>query len=196
VMMYVRYPLSLRQVEDLLSERDIDICHETVRLVEPVRPDVRRGDPETARSKPFVFSLALAPGRGLREDQWRNALPLAGCRSRRRSAGILCHQTSRPQGCLGFSEESVEALRFTKGDRHRPSSIISGCDGSIVKCKVPGNRSMAKQPRGKFSPAFSTKRICNATLSPREDPSEICLRIFRSLQSLQPRKTSHLTRRL
>ena len=32
VMMYVRYPLSLRQVEDLLHERGIDICHETVRF--------------------------------------------------------------------------------------------------------------------------------------------------------------------
>src|ERR1022692_4188402 len=32
VMMYVRYPLSLRNVEDLLFERCIDICHETVRL--------------------------------------------------------------------------------------------------------------------------------------------------------------------
>ena len=31
-MMYVRFPLSLRQVEDLLSERGIDICHETVRF--------------------------------------------------------------------------------------------------------------------------------------------------------------------
>ena len=31
VMMYVRFSLSLRQVEDLLSERGIDICHETVR---------------------------------------------------------------------------------------------------------------------------------------------------------------------
>ena len=29
VMMYVRYPLSLRNVEDLLFERGIDICHET-----------------------------------------------------------------------------------------------------------------------------------------------------------------------
>jgi putative transposase len=29
--MYVRYPLSLRNVEDLLFERGIDICHETVR---------------------------------------------------------------------------------------------------------------------------------------------------------------------
>ncbi|MBT6202314.1 MAG: IS6 family transposase, partial [Rhodospirillaceae bacterium] len=32
VMMYIRYPLSLRQVEDLLSERGIDICDETVRF--------------------------------------------------------------------------------------------------------------------------------------------------------------------
>ena len=32
VMMYVRFPLSLRNVEDLLHERGIDICHESVRL--------------------------------------------------------------------------------------------------------------------------------------------------------------------
>ena len=32
VLMYVKYPLSLRNVEDLLHERGIDISHETVRL--------------------------------------------------------------------------------------------------------------------------------------------------------------------
>ena len=32
VMMSVRYPLSLRQVEDLLFERGIDVSHETVRF--------------------------------------------------------------------------------------------------------------------------------------------------------------------
>ena len=32
VMMYVRFPLSLRNIEDLLHERGIDICHESVRL--------------------------------------------------------------------------------------------------------------------------------------------------------------------
>ena len=31
VMMYIRFPLSLREVEDMLHERGIDICHETVR---------------------------------------------------------------------------------------------------------------------------------------------------------------------
>ncbi|WP_112324375.1 IS6 family transposase [Oceanibium sediminis] len=32
VMMYVRFPLSLRNVEDLLHERGIDISHETIRF--------------------------------------------------------------------------------------------------------------------------------------------------------------------
>ncbi len=30
--MYLRFPLSLRQVEDLLFERGIDVCHETIRF--------------------------------------------------------------------------------------------------------------------------------------------------------------------
>jgi len=32
VMLYIRFPLSLRNVEDLLFERGYDLCHETVRL--------------------------------------------------------------------------------------------------------------------------------------------------------------------
>ena len=32
VMLYVRFPLSLRNVEDLLRERGIEISHETVRF--------------------------------------------------------------------------------------------------------------------------------------------------------------------
>jgi len=31
-MMYVRYPLSLRNVENLLAERGIEIGHETIRF--------------------------------------------------------------------------------------------------------------------------------------------------------------------
>jgi putative transposase len=32
VLLYLRFPLSPRNVEDLLFERGIDVCHETVRL--------------------------------------------------------------------------------------------------------------------------------------------------------------------
>jgi putative transposase len=42
VMLYVRYPLSLRNVEDLLHERGIEISHETVwfwwHRVSPTQP--------------------------------------------------------------------------------------------------------------------------------------------------------------
>jgi putative transposase len=31
VMLYIRFPLSLRNVEDLLHERGIDVSHEAVR---------------------------------------------------------------------------------------------------------------------------------------------------------------------
>ena len=48
VMMYVRYPLSLQNVEDLLRERGIDITHETVRFwwnrfVAIFAAEIRRG---------------------------------------------------------------------------------------------------------------------------------------------------------
>jgi putative transposase len=43
VLMYVKYPLSLSNVEDLLHERGIDICHETVRLPSPA-PTAPGGD--------------------------------------------------------------------------------------------------------------------------------------------------------
>ena len=47
VMLYVRFPLSWRNVEDLLFERGIDVCHETVRLWwnrfgPPFAADIRR----------------------------------------------------------------------------------------------------------------------------------------------------------
>src|SRR3984885_8490930 len=46
VMMYVRSPLSLRNVEDLLAERHQP--RDRPVPVEPVRPDVRRRDPKEA----------------------------------------------------------------------------------------------------------------------------------------------------
>ena len=54
VMMYIRYPLSLRQVEDLLFERGHRyLPRDGAVLVEPVRSDVCRGDQEAARSSAF-----------------------------------------------------------------------------------------------------------------------------------------------
>ena len=70
VMMYVRFPLSLRNVEDLLHERGIEISHETVRFwwnrfgpIFAAEIRKKRGQPDAR-----IFKLAMAVGRGVRED--------------------------------------------------------------------------------------------------------------------------------
>ena len=82
VMMYVRYPLSLRNVEDLLAERGIDISHETARFWwNRLGPDIRRRDPKEAdRADASLSSMALAFGRGDCEGQWQ-ALFISGAPS-------------------------------------------------------------------------------------------------------------------
>ena len=62
VMMYVRFPLSLRQVEDLLAERGIDICHETVRLWWNRFGPMFAGEKEAGPGHAPVHPLALASG--------------------------------------------------------------------------------------------------------------------------------------
>ena len=55
VKMYVRFPLSLRNVEDLLHERGVNICpRDGAVLVAQVRADVRRGDPQEAHSRDAI----------------------------------------------------------------------------------------------------------------------------------------------
>lgn len=47
--------------------------------MEPLWPSVRLRDPEKVGSTaPRFFTMTVAPGRGVREDQWRAALSLAG----------------------------------------------------------------------------------------------------------------------
>jgi transposase-like protein len=61
----VRFPLSLRRVEDLLFERGIDICHETVRLWwNRFGPLLAGGGHKAAACEPHARlpSLAVAPG--------------------------------------------------------------------------------------------------------------------------------------
>jgi hypothetical protein len=66
VMMYVRYPLSLRNVEDLLAERGIDISHETIRCHSAWGPNAdRRGNflnclrEEGQTQKPIHSGIAI-----------------------------------------------------------------------------------------------------------------------------------------
>jgi putative transposase len=57
VMMYVRYPLSLRNVEDLLAERGIDISHETVRFWRNRFGSIRRDPKKASRAVARLSSV-------------------------------------------------------------------------------------------------------------------------------------------
>ena len=68
VMMYIRFPLSVRNVEDLLHERGIDVCHESIRLW------VDRFGPVFAqqiRSKLSAFLRQHTQGQGQWQWQWQ-----------------------------------------------------------------------------------------------------------------------------
>jgi putative transposase len=61
VMLYIRFPLSLRNVEDLLHERGIDISHETVRFWwNRFGPMFRLRDPEAPGRRHPIQRLAVA----------------------------------------------------------------------------------------------------------------------------------------
>ena len=83
VMMYVKYPLSLRTVEDLLFERGIDICHETIRLggsnsAHHRDANSRMGHFQSRPVSPKEVGLGLEPtGRPLTVEPWWN--PKAKC---------------------------------------------------------------------------------------------------------------------
>ncbi len=86
--MYVRFPLSLRHVEDLLHERGIDICHETVRFwwnrFGPMfAAEVRKKRSAALRALPqwrWHLDEAVASGRAVSALQGKaEHLPLRDC---------------------------------------------------------------------------------------------------------------------
>ena len=71
VMLYVRFPLSLRNVEDTLHERGIDISYETVRFWwNRFGPMFAAEIRQIRVSRMRILELAVASGRGFCEDQW------------------------------------------------------------------------------------------------------------------------------
>lgn len=78
VMLDVRYSLPLRDVEDLLHERGIDIFHETVRFWwHRFGPMLAAEIPKALRGRDTISPPTVASESGPRGDQHRAALPPA-----------------------------------------------------------------------------------------------------------------------
>jgi transposase-like protein len=124
VMMYIRFPLSLRQVEDLLHERGIDICHETVRhwwnrFAPMFAAEIRKRRVHHRSYSQWRWHLdeAFVRINGETHYLWR-AVDLACGRSRRRGARSLRDEAPRSQSCAEVPEAHDEALRATTIDRN------------------------------------------------------------------------------
>ena len=114
VMMYIRYPLSLRQVEDLLFERGIDICHETVRFLWNRFGPMFASEIRKRRGQNHSYSRwRWHLDEGVRADQRRDALPLAGRRSRRRGARGFRHCQRRSKSTPLASVKMHHLMRFS-----------------------------------------------------------------------------------
>ena len=111
-MMYVRFPLSLRQVEDLLHERGIDISYETVRVwwnrFGPMfAAEIRKKRSASIRGSPqwrWHLDEVLVRVNGETHYLLRAVDHEEKCLKR-----LL--QSAGSQGCIEISEESDEAIR-------------------------------------------------------------------------------------
>ena len=106
VMMYIRFPLSLRNVEDLLHERGIDISHETVRFwwyrFGPLFASVIRR--KYVQKYGIIINQCFMPQR--RFD--RSPVPSATCTSRTRDEALVW------AFFLFFSKGFSEAIRLSE----------------------------------------------------------------------------------
>jgi hypothetical protein len=89
VMMYVKFPLSLRNVEDLLAERGIDVSYETVRYwcrsagpADRPRPITLRFSVETGHQRPSQERTFVTTA--LSQNADIAGLSLSGAGARRR----------------------------------------------------------------------------------------------------------------
>src|ERR1700734_3406469 len=122
IWLYLRFTLSLRDVEDLLAERGVALSYETVRRwVKSLRTDHRcrfaEASPEAAWD--------LASGRGLSENRRPNGLPLAGRRRRRRGprrAGPI--QAKQARSLEADAQTFEEICLRSRAVGHRRFAII------------------------------------------------------------------------
>jgi len=189
VMMYVRYPLSLRNVEDLLHERDIDVSYETVRFW------WNRFGP--------MFATSIRRKRVNRFGScWRWRLDEMFVRIRGEFYYLwraIDHEGEVLDAYVTKTRDRRVALRFLKRTIKRygePKLIITDqlrCYRAALKdlgIEERHQTSRFEQSDGIFTPALATARTSDASLQEVANPREIRCHPLRSLQPFQSRTSS------
>ena len=175
VMMYVRYPLSLRNVEDLLAERGIDISYETVwfwwnRFGPMLAAEIRKKRVARMRGYPqwrWHLDEVFVKVNGKLCYLWR-AVDHEG------EVLELVRHCEAGQGCgAEASQADHEEIRPTAEDRHRRASRLFCGDEGGRQRRSPAGRPRTQQSRGELASAVSTTRARHAALSKHEGVAEI-----------------------
>ncbi len=196
VLMYVKYPLSLRNVEALLAERGIDICHETVRLwwnrFGPLFAAEIRGK-RVQKMRAFThwrwhLDEVYVKINGEMHYLWR----------------AVDHEGEVLESFASKTRDKPAALKFMKKlmkRQGRPKTITTdGLRSYKAAMKELGNAD--KQEVGRWAnnrvensaPALPTTRTGDAEVPADEDAAEVQLRPRRLPQPLQPGPSPHQPR--
>lgn len=188
MILYVRFPLNLRNVEDLLHERGVEISHETVRFWwSPFDPmfaaKIRRQRISRLRAGPeWCWHLDL-----VREDHrrtphlWRavdledEVLESSVTKTRDKKAAMKFLKKFMKRH--GWPKEFVTDLLQSYGAAMREV----GADDKHVTSKT------SQQPVGEFALAVEATRAGHAPLPTDEKPAEIRIRPRLRHQPFQPR---------
>jgi len=174
VMMYIRYPLSLRQVEDLLFERGIDICHETVRFWRNRFGPMFASEIKKRRIHHRSFSRwrwhldeVFVRINGEIHYLWR-AVDHEG-----EVLEVFATKRRDRKGSALILEVRDEKVRSTSVDCDRSTSFIPGGNEGDWQCRQSDLRALAQQPSRKLTPTISTTRGCDGQIQGHQDPAEI-----------------------
>ena len=183
VMLYVRFPLSLRNVEDLAFERGIDICHETVRTW------VKRFGPMFAAKIRARRVQAMRQHTHLRSRLDEVYVRVQG--EMRYLWRAVDHEGEVLESFVSKERDKAAALKFMK--RHGCAKVVT-TDGlrsyraamKELNIGAPGGRPLGQQPGGELPPAVPTTRAGDAAVPANEDAAAVRLNSRRLPQPLQP----------
>ena len=143
VMMYVRYPLSLRQVEDILFERGIDICHETVRywwnrFGPMLANEIRKRHPHHRSFSQWRWHLdeVFVRINGETHYLW-HAVDHEG-----EVLEVFVTKRRDRRAALKFLKRTMKSYGRPQSICNRPASVVSIGDGSNRQCCRSGVRSV------------------------------------------------------
>ena len=193
VMLYVRYPLSLRNVEDRAHERGIDICHETVRTW------VNRFGPRFAseiRRKRVVNMRQYTHWRWHLDEGYVRVQDETRCLWR-----AVDHRGEVLESSVTREWDKAAALKFLRQlmERHGSAKVVTPDGLRSYKAAMKdlgiaerqeGGR-WADNRGGELTPALPTTRTGHAAVQANEDASAVRFRPRLLPQPLQPGTPPH-----